>query len=101
MHPDLIREEYEGLKCEGNHCLEGYAFDLIDEIANILHFKYEFRLVPGNKYGAYNKETKKWDGLVKELLDHVGSFSRLKYCISTNYAIQFVINRMLIWQYVI
>lgn len=73
IYLNLIREEYEGLKCEGNHCLEGYAFDLIDEIANILHFKYEFRLVPGNKYGAYNKETKKWDGLVKELLDHVGS----------------------------
>lgn len=67
----VIRPEYDGLPCEGNHCLEGYAYDLIDAISNILGFKYEFRLVAGNKYGAYNKETRKWDGLVKELLDHV------------------------------
>lgn len=66
-----VRDEYKDIPCEGNHCLEGFAYDLIDGIANILHFKYEFRLVAGNKYGAYNKETKKWDGLVKELLDHV------------------------------
>lgn len=67
----FIRPEYDGLPCEGNHCLEGYAYDLIDAISNILGFKYEFRLVAGNKYGSYNKETKRWDGLVKELLDHV------------------------------
>lgn len=28
-------------------------------------------MVPDNKYGSYNKETKKWDGLVKHLLDRV------------------------------
>lgn len=67
------RKEYVGTKCAGNHCFEGYAMDLIDEISKILHFKYEFRLVPNNAYGSYNKETKKWDGLVKELLDHVSS----------------------------
>lgn len=69
----MLRPEYDGLPCEGNHCLEGYAYDLIDAISNILGFKYEFRLVAGNKYGAYNKETKRWDGLVKELLDHVSA----------------------------
>lgn len=65
------RKEYEGMHCEGNHCLEGYAFDLIDGIAKEVGFKYEFKLVAGNKYGAFDKVTKKWDGLVKELLDHV------------------------------
>lgn len=34
-------------------------------------FKYEFELVPDNMYGSYNKETKKWNGLVKHLLDRV------------------------------
>lgn len=51
--------------------------DLIDEISQILHFKYEFRLVPNNAYGSYNKETKKWDGLVKELLDHVSQYRNI------------------------
>lgn len=71
----IDRPEYDGLKCEGNHCLEGYAFDLIDGISKEVGFKYEFRLEPENKYGAYDKVTKKWDGLVRELLDHV-IFSR-------------------------
>lgn len=53
--------------------------DLIDEISKILHFKYEFRLVPNNAYGSYNKETKKWDGLVKELLDHVSQFQTFTF----------------------
>lgn len=67
----MTRPEYVGTNCEGNHCFEGYAVDLIDAIATKKKFKYEFRLVPKNAYGSYNKETKKWDGLVKELLDHV------------------------------
>lgn len=45
--------------------------DLIDSIAKILGFKYQFELVPDNNYGSYNKKTKKWDGLVKHLLDRV------------------------------
>lgn len=70
----INRKEYVDTKCEGNHCFEGYAFDLIDEISKICKFKYEFRLVPKNAYGSYNAETKKWDGLVKELLDHVSVY---------------------------
>lgn len=39
----------------------------------MLGFKYILRLVEDNAYGSYNKETKKWNGLVKELLDRVSS----------------------------
>lgn len=45
--------------------------DLIDEISKIQHFKYEFHVIPNIGIGSYNKDTKKWDGLIKELLDHV------------------------------
>lgn len=55
----------------GNDRFEGYSLDLIDEISQILGFKYVFELVPDNAYGSYNKDTKKWNGLVKQLLDHV------------------------------
>ena len=47
--------------------------DLIDAIAKFLNFKYEFQLAPDGKYGAYNKVTKQWDGLVRQLLDGVSN----------------------------
>lgn len=56
---------------KGNERFEGYCFDLIDSIAQILNFKYVFELVPDGKYGSYDKESKQWNGLVKHLLDRV------------------------------
>lgn len=66
-------EEKEGETLEGNARYEGYSMDLIDAIAKLLHFKYEFRLAPDGKYGSFNKITQEWDGLVKQLLDGVSS----------------------------
>lgn len=51
--------------------------DLIDRIAQLLGFKYVFELAPDGKYGSYNKATKQWDGLVKQLLDGVRNFSSI------------------------
>ncbi|OAD59458.1 Glutamate receptor, ionotropic kainate 2 [Eufriesea mexicana] len=48
---------------------EGFCIDLIEEIAKLLNFKYEFELVPDGKYGTYDKETKQWNGLIRRLLD--------------------------------
>lgn len=58
---------------EGNDRFEGYSIDLIDAISKILGFKYVFELVPDKLHGSYNKETKKWNGLVKHLLDRVSA----------------------------
>ncbi|CAB3386125.1 Hypothetical predicted protein [Cloeon dipterum] len=58
-----------GEKLTGNDRFEGYSIDLIDGISQILGFKYEFQLVPDGRYGSYNPVTKKWDGLVKQLLE--------------------------------
>ncbi|XP_037961199.1 glutamate receptor ionotropic, kainate 2 [Teleopsis dalmanni] len=63
------REPQEGETLEGNARYEGYSMDLIDAIAKLLKFKYEFHLTPDKKYGSLNKQTKQWDGLVKQLLD--------------------------------
>ncbi|XP_055903176.1 glutamate receptor ionotropic, kainate 2 [Eupeodes corollae] len=65
----LKREPKEGETFEGNARYEGYSMDLIDRIAQLLGFKYVFELAPDGKYGSYNKVTKQWDGLVKQLLD--------------------------------
>lgn len=32
-------------------------------------FNYTFRLVPDGRYGSFNRETREWDGMVRELLD--------------------------------
>lgn len=53
----------------GNSQFEGYSIDVIQEIANILGFNFSIQLVPDGRYGSFNKETKEWDGMIKELLD--------------------------------
>lgn len=66
------RESKNGELLVGNNRFEGYSLDLIDGISKILNFTYVFELAPDGKYGSYDKVTKKWDGLVRELLDRVG-----------------------------
>ncbi|XP_034252804.1 glutamate receptor ionotropic, kainate 2-like isoform X2 [Thrips palmi] len=53
----------------GNAQFEGYGIDLIHEISKILGFNYTFKLVPDGRYGSLNRETKEWDGMMRELLD--------------------------------
>ncbi|KAM7420048.1 hypothetical protein PAMA_014656 [Pampus argenteus] len=54
----------------GNDRFEGYCIDLLRELANILGFTYEIRLVEDGKYGAQDENTGQWNGMVKELIDH-------------------------------
>nr|XP_018907676.1 PREDICTED: glutamate receptor ionotropic, kainate 2-like isoform X1 [Bemisia tabaci] len=65
--PYLMLREEDGL--EGNDRFRGYSIDLIDAISKDLGFKYRFELVPDGNYGSLNKQTKKWNGLIKELQD--------------------------------
>lgn len=54
----------------GNDRFEGYCIDLLKELAHILGFSYEIRLVEDGKYGAQD-EKGQWNGMIKELIDHV------------------------------
>lgn len=67
------REAKEGEKLEGNDRFEGYSMDLISAIAEIRGFKFEFQIEPENKHGIYDPEKKKWNGLIKYLLDRVST----------------------------
>lgn len=67
---------------------EGYCIDLIEEIALILGFKYEFEIVPDGQHGTYNEKTKTWNGLIKRLLDYVSKtfyFNLILLCFSIIY----------------
>ncbi len=66
------RKTKKGEHLDGNERFEGFSKDLIDSIAQIVPFKYRFEIAEGNANGAYNKTSKKWNGLVKQLLDRVG-----------------------------
>uniref|UniRef100_A0AAX7VBT5 Glutamate receptor n=1 Tax=Astatotilapia calliptera TaxID=8154 RepID=A0AAX7VBT5_ASTCA len=54
----------------GNDRFEGYCIDLLRELANILGFTFEVRLVEDGKYGVQDENTGQWNGMVKELMDH-------------------------------
>uniref|UniRef100_H2ZW13 Glutamate receptor n=1 Tax=Latimeria chalumnae TaxID=7897 RepID=H2ZW13_LATCH len=54
----------------GNDRFEGYCIDLLKELANILGFLYEIRLVEDGKYGAQDDTNGQWNGMVRELMDH-------------------------------
>lgn len=55
----------------GNDRFEGYCIDLLRELSGILGFRYEVRLVEDGKYGALDESTGQWNGMVRELMDHV------------------------------
>ena len=55
----------------GNDRFEGYCIDLLRELSGILGFRYEVRLVEDGRYGALDESTGQWNGMVRELMDHV------------------------------
>lgn len=59
----------------GNDRFEGYCIDLLRELSSILGFRYEVRLVEDGKYGALDESTGQWNGMVRELMDHVSRHS--------------------------
>lgn len=61
----------------GNDRFEGYCLDLLKELSNILGFSYEVKLVSDGKYGAQNDKGE-WNGMVRELIDHVRTNSQLQ-----------------------
>ncbi|XP_045900216.1 glutamate receptor ionotropic, kainate 3 isoform X1 [Micropterus dolomieu] len=70
----ILEEPYVMLKKSdkalvGNDRFEGFCIDLLKELANILGFTYEIRLVPDGKYGSQD-EKGQWNGIIRELIEH-------------------------------
>ena len=47
---------------------EGLCIDLINRLSQDLHFKYNLTLVPDGRYGNLDEKTKRWNGMVGELI---------------------------------
>ncbi|XP_068613662.1 glutamate receptor ionotropic, kainate 3-like [Brachionichthys hirsutus] len=70
----ILEEPYVMLKKSdkalvGNDRFEGFCIDLLKELANVLGFTYEIRLVPDGKYGSQD-EKGQWNGMIRELIEH-------------------------------
>lgn len=65
---------------ENGTIVRGYAVDLVEAIMQKIkekekiEFQYEFYRAPGNEYGDLIKGSKKWNGIIGELMDHVINF---------------------------
>jgi hypothetical protein len=55
-------------KFTGNDRFEGYCVQMLAEIGKIVNFTYEINLVKDGKYGAQDRETGVWSGMVGELI---------------------------------
>lgn len=58
----------------GNDRYEGFAVDLLKEIADMLDFRYNIYLVNDGKFGSKDEKTGEWNGIIGELLAGVSSF---------------------------
>ena len=55
----------------GNDRLEGFGIDLIHELSLMLGFNYTFTLQLDGVYGSPDPVTGEWNGMMRELMDHV------------------------------
>ncbi|CAH2084754.1 unnamed protein product [Euphydryas editha] len=65
---------------EGNDRYEGFTIDLIEKIAEILGFNYEFELE--EDYGIIDAVTHKWTGMVLKLLEEKADFAICDFTIT-------------------
>ena len=54
----------------GNDRFEGFAVDLMEEVASMLNFKYQLYLVHDGKFGS-KLDDGSWNGMIGELLSGV------------------------------
>lgn len=64
----------EGQILIGNARYEGFSKDLMDGIAKLLNFTYEFFLTADGKYGNYDSDKKAWNGLIGDIFRKVSIF---------------------------
>lgn len=85
----MSRPFFSKVTCDGKECpedydgpkYEGFSVDLVENIVEILKseegkdYSYEFIYDQTIDYGEYDSKTKKWNGLIGQLLDKVGTIA--------------------------
>lgn len=65
----------------GNARYMGYVVDLIGALSEEIGFEYIFVPVADNAYGTYNPKSKKWNGIIGELINNVCIHFFIKFAI--------------------
>ncbi|CAH1176212.1 unnamed protein product [Phaedon cochleariae] len=68
----------------GNDRFEGYGIDLIRKLADMEGFNYTFLVREDKKNGAYDKTTKKWTGMIGDLLDFKADLAICDFTITSD-----------------
>lgn len=63
---------HHGKNFTGNDRFYGFCVDILDRVAQEVGFEYIIDLVPDRKYGAQDPITGEWNGMVAQLMKHVG-----------------------------
>jgi glutamate receptor, ionotropic, invertebrate len=66
----MMREE---TNYTGNARFYGFCVDILDRVSQEVGFDYILDLVVDRKYGAQDPETGEWNGMVKQLMQHVSN----------------------------
>jgi hypothetical protein len=73
----MLRPTEDNETLYGNGRYKGYCIELLDRIANICNFTYTIKMVDDGLHGAVVNG--KWNGIVSELIDKVGSPFNIYY----------------------
>ncbi|XP_074025580.1 glutamate receptor ionotropic, kainate 2 isoform X1 [Leptinotarsa decemlineata] len=68
----------------GNDRFEGYTIDLIDKLSELEGFNYTFVVREDKMNGAFNKTTKKWTGMIGDLLEHKADLAICDFTITSD-----------------
>ncbi|OWR53304.1 ionotropic glutamate receptor subunit ia [Danaus plexippus plexippus] len=66
--PYVMRQQ-SSERLSGNARYEGFCIELVDRLAQLLHFNYTFIEQADRAYGSLNKTTKQWNGMMRRLMD--------------------------------
>ncbi|KAK6641282.1 hypothetical protein RUM44_012991 [Polyplax serrata] len=69
MSPPYSMLKEDSRQLSGNNRFEGFGVDLIQELSMMLGFNYTFIVQHDNDNGSLNKKTKKWSGMMKEIME--------------------------------
>lgn len=62
----MLKDTSTGLT--GNDRYEGFGIDIIEELANMYGFKYDFVLQEDGTYGVPKENSNEWTGMIGEVM---------------------------------
>jgi len=75
---------------KGNDRYEGFGIDLIKELSEMSGFNYTFIIQEDASSGYKDEKTKKWSGMIGEVINGVSAYNKMKNKINKNTEIDLI-----------